>query len=130
VSSGLGTFFIIWGGQLVSILGSEMTSFAVTIWAWETTGQATPLALILFFTRLTKVITAIFGGIVVDRFSRKRIMILSDSAIALSTILLLLLLWAGKLQIWHFYLATLISGIFGYIWQIMCLNQRCNPVGY
>jgi len=115
VSSGLGTFFIIWGGQLVSILGSEMTSFAVTIWAWEATGQATPLALILFFTRLTKVITAIFGGIVVDRFSRKRIMILSDSAIALSTVLLLCLLWAGNLQIWHFYLAALVSGIFGYI---------------
>jgi len=115
VSSGLGTFFIIWGGQLVSILGSEMTSFAVTIWAWEATGQATPLALILFFTRLTKVITAIFGGIIVDRFSRKRIMIFSDCAIALSTILLLLLLWAGNLQIWHFYLAALVSGIFGYI---------------
>jgi MFS family permease len=115
VSSGLGTFFIIWGGQLVSILGSEMTSFAVTIWAWEATGQATPLALILFFTRLAKVITAIFAGLIVDRFSRKRIMILSDSAIALSTILLLLLLWAGNLQIWHFYPAALVSGIFGYI---------------
>jgi len=108
-------FFIIWAGQLASILGSEMTSFAVTIWAWEATGQATPLALILFFTRLTKVITAIFGGVIVDRFSRKWIMILSDSAIALSTILLLFLLWAGNLQIWHFYLAALVSGIFGYI---------------
>jgi len=108
-------FFIIWGGQLASILGSEMTSFAVTIWAWEATGKATPLALILFFTRLTRVITAIFGGLIVDRFSRKRIMILSDSAIALSTILLLFLLWAGTLQIWHFYLAALVSGIFGYI---------------
>jgi predicted MFS family arabinose efflux permease len=115
VVSGLGTFFIIWAGQLASILGSEMTSFAVTIWAWETTGQATPLSLILFFTRMTKVITAIFGGIVVDRFSRKRIMIFSDSAIALFTILLLLLLWAGNLQIWHFYLGALVSGIFGYI---------------
>jgi MFS family permease len=92
-----------------------MTSFAVTIWAWEATGQSTPLALILFFTRLTKIITAIFGGVIVDRFSRKRIMILSDCAIALSTILLLFLLWAGNLQIWHFYLAALFSGIFGYI---------------
>jgi MFS family permease len=86
-----------------------MTSFAVTIWAWEATGQATPLALILFFTRLTKIITAIFGGVIVDRFSRKRIMILSDCAIALSTVLLLFLLWAGNLQIWHFYLAAIVS---------------------
>jgi MFS family permease len=92
-----------------------MTSFAVTIWAWETTNQATPLALILFFTQLTKVVTAIFGGVIVDRLSRMRIMILSDCAIALSTVLLLLLLWTGNLQIWHFYLAAFVSGIFGYI---------------
>ncbi|NEO28845.1 MAG: MFS transporter, partial [Kamptonema sp. SIO4C4] len=115
MTSGLRTFFIIWGGQLASILGSEMTRFAVTIWAWEATGQATPSTLILFVTRLTRVITAIFGGIIVDRFYRKWIMILSDSAIAVSTILILLLLWGETLQIWHFYGAALVSGIFGYI---------------
>jgi MFS family permease len=92
-----------------------MTSFAITIWAWEVTGQATPLTSILFFGHLPKVITALFAGLIVDRFSRKRIVILSDSAIAISTVILLFLLWAGNLQIWHFYLAAFVSGIFGYI---------------
>ncbi|WP_426591273.1 hypothetical protein [Dapis sp. BLCC M229] len=42
----LQTFLIIWGGQLVSTIGSNMTSFAIAIWAWELTGKATPLSLI------------------------------------------------------------------------------------
>jgi len=44
-------FIIIWGGQVFSMIGSQMTQFAMGIWAWEKTGQATPLALVgfLFF---------------------------------------------------------------------------------
>ncbi|MEM7716100.1 MAG: MFS transporter, partial [Cyanobacteria bacterium P01_A01_bin.68] len=50
------TFLIIWIGQLASLLGSEMTNFALTIWAWEVTEQATPLSLILFFTQTPRII--------------------------------------------------------------------------
>ena len=39
------TFFIIWGGQLVSIMGSGLTSFALGVWIFNKTGQATPFAL-------------------------------------------------------------------------------------
>ena len=43
-------FTIVWFGQLVSLLGSGMTQFALTIWAWQFTGEATALALVGFFT--------------------------------------------------------------------------------
>ncbi len=42
-------FLIVWLGQLVSTIGSSMTSFAIEIWAWEITGKATTLTLIGFF---------------------------------------------------------------------------------
>ena len=39
--AGMTAFSIIWLGQVVSLLGSAMTWFAFTIWAWQKTGQAT-----------------------------------------------------------------------------------------
>ena len=42
--SGMRGFTVFWAGQFVSILGTSMTNFALTIWAWERTGAATALA--------------------------------------------------------------------------------------
>ncbi len=113
-SRNLRTFLIIWGGQLASAIGSEMTNFAIAIWAWEATGRATPLSLILFFTHTPRVIAACFAGILVDRWNRKQIMIVGDTMAGLSTIAILLLFWSNNLQIWHFYFAGAVNGLFGY----------------
>ena len=74
------TFLIIWLGQFASILGSGMTNFAITIWAWELTGQATPLSLIVVATQIPKLLISPFAGVWVDRFNRKYLMLLGDLA--------------------------------------------------
>lgn len=107
------TFLIIWLGQTASLLGSRMTTFAITIWAWEQTGQATPLSLIIFFTEVPALIAAFFGGVLVDRFNRKHLMMLGDGVAALSALAILLLLVNNRLEIWHFYLTGAINGLFG-----------------
>lgn len=43
------TFLILWGGISVSLLGTQMTSFVFTLWIWDLTGKATPIALLTFF---------------------------------------------------------------------------------
>ena len=48
--TGMLAFTLIWIGQMLSLLGTSMTGFALTIWAWELTGQATALALVGFFS--------------------------------------------------------------------------------
>ncbi len=90
-----------------------MGDFAITLWVWELTGSATSLALTGFFYQLPRIITAIFAGIVVDRFSRKYLMILSEAAVVVSTLMLLVLHLTGQLAIWHLYLAASINGGFG-----------------
>ena len=82
----LRTFWIIWASQVASILGSEMTNFAITIWAWNITGKATSLSLIILFTQIPRLIAAMFAGILVDRCDRKLLMILGDTAAGISTI--------------------------------------------
>lgn len=104
------TFLIIWSGQLVSALGSQMTIFALTIWTWEKTGSATALALIGFFALLSSIVSTPFVGQLVDRQNRKMLMIVSDTAIALIVSVLLILNLTNTLQIWQLYaIATCIG---------------------
>ena len=109
------TFLIVWIGQLASMLGSEMTNFAITIWAWEVTGQATPLSFILFFTQTPKVIAALFAGVLVDRLNRQKLMIVGDLLAGCSTIAILFLFLGDRLEIWHLYFTGAVNGLFGFL---------------
>jgi MFS family permease len=111
----VGTFLIIWLGQLASLLGSEMTNFAITIWAWEVTGQATPLSLILVVTQISKLLISPFAGIWVDHLPRKSLMLIGDTVAGISTIVLLVLFLTNHLQIWHLYVSGAFNALFGYI---------------
>ena len=108
-------FILIWIGQLASLLGSEMTNFAIIIWAWQVTGQATPLSLIMFFVHTPRVIASLFAGVLVDRYSRKLLMILGDLVAGISTIALLLLFLTNNLQIWHLYCTAAVNSLFGFV---------------
>ncbi len=112
------TFTLIWFGQLVSTIGSYMTSFALTLWAWQLTGSATALALVGFFYELPQIPVAFFAGIIVDRFNRKYLMIVGDAIASLSTLVLLLLHLTDHLLLWHLYLAAAFNGGFGQIQQL------------
>ncbi len=110
--TGMRAFTLVWFGQLVSLLGTGMTQFAITIWAWELTGQATALALVGFFAFGPIVLFSPVAGALVDRWDRKLMMMVSDLAAGLATIAILILHTSGSLQIWHLYIAGAFTGIF------------------
>ena len=111
--TGMFGFTIIWIGQLVSLFGTAMTNFALTIWAWQVTGQATALALVGFFTFAPALLVTPFAGALIDRWSRKFAMMLSDLAAVLSTVVVLILYSTGNLQIWQLYVTGAFSGTLG-----------------
>jgi DHA3 family macrolide efflux protein-like MFS transporter len=111
--TGMWGFTIIWIGQVVSLFGTAMTNFALTIWAWQITGQATALALVGFFAFAPALLITPFAGALVDRWSRKFVMMLSDLAAVLATIVVLILFFTGNLQIWHLYVTGAFRGAFG-----------------
>ena len=110
--TGMRGFTIIWLGQVVSLLGSAMTWFAFTIWAWEKTGKASALATISFFAFLPAVLLTPIAGAFVDRWNRKLVMLLSDFASAVGTLTVFLIYTFGDLQIWHIYLISILAGFF------------------
>ncbi|NEQ48298.1 MAG: MFS transporter [Leptolyngbya sp. SIOISBB] len=109
------TFTLIWFGQLVSTIGSYITDFALTLWAWEMTGSATALALVGFFSQLARMPITLVAGLIVDRFNRQRLMMLGDGVAALATVGIALLYLADSLHIWHLYAAATLNGGFGQV---------------
>ena len=105
-------FTFLWFGQIISLIGSAMTWFAFTLWAWEITGKASALATISFFAFLPTVLFSPIAGAFVDRWSRKLVMLLSDLAAALGTLAVFLIYTFGALQIWHIYFVSLLVGFF------------------
>jgi len=108
----MAAFAVVWFGQLVSLTGTAMAQFALTIWAWQVSGQATALALVGFFNFAPTVIFSPIAGALVDRWNRKLVMMLSDMASGLVTIAVLILYALGRLEIGHLYVGGAITGTF------------------
>jgi len=89
-----------------------MTRFALTIWVWQETGEATALALVAIFSFAPAIFFSPIAGAIVDRVSRKRVMIASDFAAGLSTVALLILYSTGHLEIWHLWAAGFFASAF------------------
>ncbi|HRN51362.1 MAG TPA: MFS transporter [Anaerolineales bacterium] len=111
-------FLTIWAGQVVSLVSSGMTGFALGLWVYEQTSQATPFVLIALFNAIPPFIVSPFAGVLVDRLNRKTLMLLADTATAVSTLLLFILFSQGQLQLWQLYLATLVTSAAG-IFQML-----------
>ena len=109
-------FWIVWVGQLVSLLGSAMTGFGLQIWAFQLTGRATDLALLGVFFMVPLLVISPFVGVWVDRYDRKLMMLISDLAAGVVTIALFALYATGNLEIWHLYIGQILNG-FGQAFQ-------------
>lgn len=110
--SGMRAFTLLWAGQVVSMLGSAMTWFAFTIWAWQATGSTTSLAIISFSAYFPSALLSPLAGTFVDRWNRKLVMMLSDTGTAFGTLTALLLYATNNLQIWHVYVIAILAGSF------------------
>ncbi len=110
--NGMQKFSLIWFGQLISLFGTATTRFALLIWAYEQTGQATTLALLGFFAYSLHILVSPIAGVLIDRVDRRLVMILADMGAGLMTLMLLVLYTGGGLQIWHLYLAEALTGAF------------------
>ncbi len=89
-------FLVLWGGQALSVLGSQVVGFALIWWLTKTTGSASILAAASLASMLPPVLLGPWIGVWVDRWNRKRVLALSDGAVALATLVLLLLFRSGQ----------------------------------
>lgn len=102
------TFAIIWSGQLFSTLTSSIVGYAVVFWLSLKTESAEVLAYAMIATLLPQLVLGLFTGVFVDRWNRKRTMILADSFIAVCTAVLCIMFYLDTVTIWQIYLLLIL----------------------
>ncbi|MRR28870.1 MFS transporter [bacterium] len=106
-------FLIVWAGQAVSLLGSQMSGFALGIWLYQRTGLASNFAFVALCTVLPQMLLSPLVGNWIDRYNRRKLMALADSGSALCTLAMVLLFFTGRIETWHIFLVTILSASFG-----------------
>lgn len=113
-------FFTIWVGQAFSLFGSQIVHFGLVWWLTEQTGSAIVLATASLFGLLPQIILSPFAGALVDRWNRRIVMMVADSAVALMSLSLAYLFHTGQAQVWHIYVIMLLRSAGGaFHWPAM-----------
>ncbi|MES0340499.1 MAG: MFS transporter [Anaerolineales bacterium] len=106
------SFTFLWLGQLVSTIGSALTSLAASIVVFRLTGSALSVGLMLIATSAPTLILGLIAGVFVDRYDRKRIMIIADLARAFVVILIPFLIPYGIAWLYILVMMTSVIGQF------------------
>ncbi|MDW5328954.1 non-ribosomal peptide synthetase [Plantactinospora sp. KLBMP9567] len=107
----LRAFGLLAGGQFVSMVGSQLSAFALGVWVYQQTGRLLDFAMITMLALVPAVFAAPIGGAVTDRFDRRRVMLGADLAGAVAMGALALQLWLGELRIWQVMLAVTVGSL-------------------
>jgi MFS family permease len=104
-------FALLWGGQLISIAGSQM-QLAALLWHLRTLSDQPILVSGIGLVRFLPILLfSPISGVVADTFNRRKILFITQSVMAITALMLGLLTWWGTIQIWHIYLLTGIQAI-------------------
>jgi MFS transporter, DHA3 family, macrolide efflux protein len=109
----MGPFSVIWIGQLVSGLGSGLTGFALPVWIYQKTGSAEAFGLLFFAATVPTVLMSPFAGALVDRWSRKTVLIAADGIAAALSLVIAALVFTGTFQIWHLFVISVLGAAVG-----------------
>ena len=96
----MSAFFTIWFGQLVSLIGSQLTGFALGVWVYEQTRSVLLLALVQVALQAPYVLLSPIAGVFADRWNRRTAMIVSDFGAGLAVLAVAGLYLTHQLQIW------------------------------
>lgn len=105
-------FLILWFGELISIIGSGLTSFGLGVYVFQTTNNASSVALVTLLAFLPTILLSAPAGVLADRFDRRLLMILGDSLSALGLIYILICMINGQATLLNICIGVSISSIF------------------
>ncbi|HJQ01704.1 MAG TPA: MFS transporter [Jatrophihabitans sp.] len=100
-----------WTGQSASVAGNGIFRVALPLEVLRLTGNPFDLALVLAVDQIPTVLFLLIGGALVDRMSRRKIMLVSDVANGTVVLAVTLLIASGQVRLWHLLLLALVSGV-------------------
>lgn len=111
-------FMTVWGGQTISVFGSQMTAFAISIWIYHETGSVLQFGAVIVAQLVPVILFAPFAGVLVDRYHRKHVMLTAELGLVAGSLLLWVLLGEGLLTPTNMVLFSPLIALFGSVHQI------------
>jgi MFS family permease len=106
------TYYLIILSFFISLLGTQVTDFALGVWVLNETNSAFLFSLIGFATLAPQLLAAPFLGILVDRFDFRTLILVGHSGAAIGTLSLAVLFFAERLDPWMIISIAAISSVF------------------
>ena len=106
------SFRLLWFGQLVSNVGTQMRLVALPYQIYVLTGSPFHVGLLGLFQAIPLISLPLLGGVLADRADRRRVLIATQSGLALSSLVLALVTQFGSTELWILYALTAVSASF------------------
>src|SRR6266550_4654950 len=110
-SLGQHNFRLFWFGQMISLIGTYMQSIGQAWLVLELTHSAWQLGLVGALQSLPVLLFSLFGGVFADRWPKRRVLLVTQSAAMIQALLLWALIATGTVQLWHLYILALLLGL-------------------
>jgi len=101
---------LFWTGSLVSLIGTWMQGTAQSYLVWELTRSALATSLTVLFFSLPSTVLSLLGGVVADRFDRRRLLLVTQTTFMVQSAILATLTFLGMIQVWQIYVLALVNG--------------------
>ena len=99
-------------GQLLSVIGTWIQSVAQSWLVYRLTGSSVMLGAVSFATQIPYFLSPI-GGVLADRFNRRKLLILTQALMALQAALLAYLTLTETISVWTVFYLALVLGVIG-----------------
>lgn len=105
-------FLLLWSGELISSIGSGLTSFGLGVYVFEQTGSASAMAFVTLMAFMPALILSPIAGVLADRYDRRLLMMLGDGLSATGLLFILFCMINGEAQLWQICVGVTISSVF------------------
>ncbi|NSW92515.1 MAG: MFS transporter [Firmicutes bacterium] len=105
-------FMLLWTGELVSAVGSGLTSFGLSVYVFAQTGKASAVALVTLLAFMPSILLSAAAGVLADRYDRRLLMVMGDSLSAVGVAFILICMLCGKVELWQICAGVTISSVF------------------
>lgn len=115
-------------GRLISLFGSQIYNFAISLYVLRTTGSSTAFSITLVFGMLPRIILGPVAGVISDKVDRKKLVVLMDIASGLLIFGLAAMASLDSLRLSYIYITNLLLNTFNTFFDVPMSASMPNIV--
>jgi MFS family permease len=104
-------YAVYFGGNLAFFMAMQMNQLLRGFLAFEITGSATALGLVALAVALPMLFVSPFGGVIADRYDKRKLLLATQGLVALVNVVLAVLIFADLIEFWHLLISALFLGL-------------------